>query len=112
MGPLREDVIFTCLSRELDNNCATLSKKGYDMDRSAVANKTVTPTAASNFLTNIGIKVSVSTLCHSSQRPVDAPLPMHGPPMFFSEDAEVNMYNAVVIIQLLKACVILSTTTK
>ena len=94
--PLRADAIFSDMSRELYNNFATLSKKGYDMDRSAVANKTVTPTAASNFLTNIGIKVSVSTLCQDIQRTADAPLPTRGPPLLFSEEAEVKMANLVV----------------
>ena len=46
LGPLRSYAIFADLSRELDKNCATLEKKGRDMDCSEVSNKTVTPTAA------------------------------------------------------------------
>ena len=68
------------------------------MDRSAVANKTVTPTAASNFLTNIGIKVSVSTLCHSSQRPVDAPLPTRGTSPLILEETEAKTANVVFVM--------------
>ena len=50
MGPLRADVIFADLSRESDNNRATLAKKGREMACSAVANNTVNPTADSNSL--------------------------------------------------------------
>ena len=50
LGPLREDAIFADLLRKLDNNRATLAKKGHDMAISAVSNKTVTPTASSNDL--------------------------------------------------------------
>ena len=39
------------------------------MARSAVANKTLTLTAASNDPVKIGIKVSVSTIHRDSQRP-------------------------------------------
>ena len=48
LGPLRMDAIFSDLTRELDKNRTTLAKKGHDMALSAVANKTVTLTAASN----------------------------------------------------------------
>ena len=47
LGPLRAAVIFYDLSRELDKNFSTLATKGSVMDCSAVANKIVTPTAAS-----------------------------------------------------------------
>ena len=52
LGPLRADAIFSDMSRELYNNFATLSKKGHDMDRSAVSNNTITTTEASNSLEN------------------------------------------------------------
>ena len=99
LRPLREDAIFSDLSRELYNHFATLLKKGLDMDGSSVAKNTVTLTAASNSLENFGIKVSVSTLRQDSQRPADAPLPMCGPPPFFLEEAEVNMANVVFAMQ-------------
>ena len=56
LGPLRVDAIFADLPRNLDNNRATLAKKGREMPCSAVANKTLTPNAASNALANIYIK--------------------------------------------------------
>ena len=65
------------------------------MDGSSVAKNTVTLTAASNSLENFGIKVSVSTLRQDSQRPADVPLPTLGPSSFFSEEVEINIYNAV-----------------
>ena len=93
---MRADAIFDDLSRESDKNRATIEKKGREISRSAVANKAVTPTAASNALAKIGIKVSVSTLCQDIQRTADAPLPTRGPPLLFSEEAEVKMANLVV----------------
>ena len=57
------------------------------MARSAFTNKTLNLTAASNELSKIGIKVSVSTVRRDSQRPVNAPLTTRGPPQFFSEEA-------------------------
>ena len=75
------------------------------MDCNAVSNKIVTMTVASNSLAKIGIKMSVSTLCRYSQRPADTPLPTSGSMPFFSLEAEVNMFNTVVVIKLLKACV-------
>ena len=68
------------------------------MDRSALANKIVTPTAASNSLAKIGINVSVSTLRRVSQSTEDAPLPTRGTPLLFLEDAEVKMANTVVLM--------------
>ena len=62
LGTLRADAIFSDMSRDLDENCATLAKKVHDMVCSAVANKTLTPTMASKALVKIGTKVSVSTL--------------------------------------------------
>ena len=50
MVPLRVDAIFSYLSREFDDNCATLANNGNEMALSAVANKTLTQTAASNDL--------------------------------------------------------------
>ena len=72
------------------------------MDHIAVANKTVTPNAVSDALAKNGIKVIVSTLHWDSQRPADAPLPTRGPPLFFSEEAELNIAEAVVVMKLLK----------
>ena len=46
LGTLREDANFSDMSRDLDNNRATLVKKGHYMDRSEFTNKTLTPTAA------------------------------------------------------------------
>ena len=86
MGPLSVDAIFSGMSRDSDKNRATLAKKGREMDRSAVTNKIVTPTAASDSLANISIKVSVSTLCRDSQKPEDTPLPTCGPPPLLSEE--------------------------
>ena len=83
MGPLRADTIFSDLSKELDKNRATLAKKVSEMARRVVANKTGTTNLHSNALANIGIKVSVSTLCRDSQRPANSPLPTHGTPPFF-----------------------------
>ena len=97
------DAIFADLSRESDKNCVTLEKKGFEMAHSAVAKNNITPTAASNPLAKIGIKVNVSTLRRDSQRPADAPLPMHGPPPFFLEEAEVNMANVVVAMRSIKS---------
>ena len=76
--PWRADAIFDDLSRESDKNCATFSKNVRDMARRAFTNKTCTPTAASNYIAKIGIKVNVSTLCRDSQRPENAPLPTCG----------------------------------
>ena len=81
------DSIFSGMSRELDNNHATLAKKGRYMAHSAVANKTITPNAASNALAKMSIKVSVLTLRQDSQKPADAPLPVPVPPLLFSEEA-------------------------
>ena len=103
LGPLREDAIFDYVSKELYNNCTTPAEKVREMARSAVAKNTLTHTAASNSLAKIGIKVSVSILCRDIQRPSDAPLSMRGPLLFFSEEVEVNISNAVVAIQLHKA---------
>ena len=50
LGLLRADAIFSDMSIELDMDCATPEKKGHYMAHSAVANKTVTPTAASKSL--------------------------------------------------------------
>ena len=47
---MRADAIFADLKRESDKNRTTLAKKGRDMARIAVANNTVTLTAASNAL--------------------------------------------------------------
>ena len=47
---LRVDAIFSYLSREFDDNRATLANNGNEMALSAVANKTLTQTAASNDL--------------------------------------------------------------
>ena len=71
LGPLRVDAIFADLSRELDKNSATLAEKGREMACSAVANKVVTPSFASNALAKIGIKVRVSILRRDFQRPAD-----------------------------------------
>ena len=76
------DAIISDLSRDSDENCATLAKKVLEMARSAVANKTTNPSATSNDLAKVGIKVSVSTLRQDSQRPVDTPLTKNGPPPF------------------------------
>ena len=73
------------------------------MNLSTVTNKTLTPTAASNPLEKIGIKVSVSTLHQDSQRPENAPLPTRGPPPLFLKEAGVKMTNVVVAMQSLKA---------
>ena len=105
MGPLRADAIFADMSREFYKNRATLAKKVREMACSEVSNKTVTLTAASNALEKIGIKVIFSTLHRDSQRPAYAPLPPHGHPPFFLEEAEVNMANVVFAMRLLKACV-------
>ena len=59
---MRVDEIFADMSKELDKNRANLTKKGRKIDFNAVANKTLTPIAASNYLAKIGIKVSVLTL--------------------------------------------------
>ena len=96
LGPLRVDAIFSGLSSELDDNSATLSKKGRKMAHIEVANKTLTTTADSNSLAKTGIKVSVSTLRQDIQRTTYTPLPMGGPPPFFSGEAYVKMENAVV----------------
>ena len=88
MVPLGADAIFADMSRESDENCATLAEKVREMDRSEVVKKNVTPTEASNDLSNNGSKVSVSTLRQDSQRPADAPLTMCGPLLFLSEEAE------------------------
>ena len=90
--------IFADLSRDLGKNRATIAKKGREMDRSALANKIVTPTAASNPLAKIGINVSVSTLRRVSQSTEESTLPTRGPPPLLSEDAEVKMDNVVVIM--------------
>ena len=105
LGPLRGDAILSDISRDSDNNCATLAKNERDMDRTAVSKNTFTPTVASNYLAKIGIKLIVSTLHQYSQRPVDASLPTRGSLLFFSEEAEVNMANTVVVMRWLKACV-------
>ena len=47
--------------------------------------------------------MSVSTILRDSQRPADALLTTHGPPSLLWEEAEVNMANTVVAMQLLKA---------
>ena len=60
------DEIFADLSKYLDKNCGNIANKGREMACSEVANKIFTPTAASNFLAKIGIKVSVSTLHRDS----------------------------------------------
>ena len=83
MVPLGADAIFADMSRESDENCATLAEKVREMDRSEVVKKNVTPTEASNDLSNNGSKVSVSTLRQDSQRPADAPLPTRGTPPLF-----------------------------
>ena len=57
------------------------------MSCSAVANKIVTPAAASNAPAKNGIKVSVLTFHQYSQRPAGVTLPTCGPPPFFSEEA-------------------------
>ena len=59
MGPLRGDAILSDISRDSDNNCGTLAKNERDIDRTAVSKKTFTPTAASNYLAKIGIKLIV-----------------------------------------------------
>ena len=46
LGTLRVGIIFAGMSMELDDNCATIAEKLHDMDHSAVANQTLTPTAA------------------------------------------------------------------
>ena len=73
------------------------------MARSAIANETLTLTADSNSLAKIGSKVSVLTLHWDNQVPVDAHLTTCGPPLFFLEEAEVNMANVVVAMWLLNA---------
>ena len=77
---LMADAIFSGLSRESDKDHETLANKGREMDFISVRKNNVTMTAASNALAKIGIKVSVSTLRRDSQRPVDEPMPMRGPP--------------------------------
>ena len=47
---MRADANFADLSRDLDKNHATISKKGREMARNAVAKNIFTPTAASNAL--------------------------------------------------------------
>ena len=59
LGSLRSDAIFADLSSKTDNNCATIAKTGREMARSSVDNRIVTPTAASNSLPKVGIKISV-----------------------------------------------------
>ena len=66
------------------------------MARSAVSKNTLTPTAASNPLSKISIKVVFSTLRQDSQSPADGPLSLRGPPQLFSEEAEVKMSNTFV----------------
>ena len=56
LGPLRADAIFADLSRELDNNCETFSKKVREIARSAAVKNIVTPTAASNALEKLASK--------------------------------------------------------
>ena len=56
MGPLKADAIFSDLSRELDNNCETFSKKVREIARSAAVKNIVTPTAASNALEKLASK--------------------------------------------------------
>ena len=53
LGPLRVDALFYDLSRELDENCATIAKKGCEMSHSAFTKNTPTLTAASNALCKI-----------------------------------------------------------
>ena len=50
MVPLIADSIFSDMSRDLDENRETLANKGHEIYYSAVSNKTLTPTAASNVI--------------------------------------------------------------
>ena len=72
------------------------------MSHSAVSNKTLNFTVASNALSKIGIKVSVLMLLRNSQMPVGAPLPTSGIQLLFFEEAEVKMPNTVGVMSYIK----------
>ena len=72
------------------------------MSHSAVSNKTLNFTVASNALSKIGIKVSVLILLQDSQMPVGAPLPMHGTQPLFLEEVELKMPKMVDVMSYIK----------